>query len=374
MTDMIMDGETGEYFHTASNPADPVQTKWMEGKWKAMHATAMDPEVNPLDGPLLPLSPALEYIQKRILPRIVRNPLARPFLRPVDAVKEGIFPDYYQVVTRPMCLGTVEKRLTAGWYWDANHCLRDIQQVWTNAKLYNPVSHPIHEWAATLEMLVSTWLRRLPREVGKDLRLAVEERNLRACTNILTEISRSQTVFLAEQLGLPELERRLASGEFESGEQLAGRFRMGVGRAYREGRLDCNLVSDLHHFFEVEFANRVYAWEDVPVSEEEEEEDDIEDEGEEDVLDEDELEHKRLLSLLSMSRRIERELGSLKMERRWNGQSEEEPDEGVVSDESMEEEEEGMMSENYSKGSSKNHFGKSFQNIYGNRQQLEPEL
>ena len=33
------------------------------------------------------------------------------------------------VVTRPMCLGTVERRLAAGWYWDANHCLRDIQQV-----------------------------------------------------------------------------------------------------------------------------------------------------------------------------------------------------------------------------------------------------
>merc|ERR1719365_563574 len=149
---------------------------------------------------------------------------------------------------------------------------------------------------------------------------------------------------------------------------------MGVGRAYREGSLDSNLVSDLHHFFEVEFANRVYAWEDVPVSEEEEE-DDIEDEGEEDVLDQDELEYKRLLSLLCMSRRIERELGSLKMERRWNGQSEEEPDERAVSDESMEEEEEeGMMSENNSKGLSSNHFGKSFQNIYGNRQQLEPEL
>lgn len=28
-----------------------------------------------------------------------------------------------------MCLGTVERRLAAGWYWDANHCHRDIQQV-----------------------------------------------------------------------------------------------------------------------------------------------------------------------------------------------------------------------------------------------------
>ena len=44
---------------------------------EAMHVIAMDPEVNPLDGSLLPLSPPLAYIQKKILPRIVRNPLAR---------------------------------------------------------------------------------------------------------------------------------------------------------------------------------------------------------------------------------------------------------------------------------------------------------
>merc|ERR1711974_503282 len=107
----------------------------------------------------------------------------------------------------------------------------------------------------------------------------------------------------------------LASGEFQSGEELAGRLRMRVGRAYREGRLDCSLVSDLHHFFEVEFANRVYAWEDVPVGEEEEEDDIVE----------------------------------------------------------AMEEEEGMICENFSRGSSSNHFMKSFQNIgiFGNHQ-LEP--
>jgi len=421
--------EMGENFHTAgSNPADKdVQSKRKEGfamqharaadplarqlaremdplkrqlaremdpltrqheRVFQEHARAMDPEVNPLDGALLPLSPALAYIQQRVLPRILRNPFARPFLRPVDAVKEGIFPDYYQVVTRPMCLGTVEKRLTAGWYWDAQHCIRDIQQVWINAKLYNLSSHPVHQWAVKLEMLVSTWLRRLPSEVGRDLRLAVEERNLRACSNILLEIRRNQTLFLADQLGLPDLERRLALGEFQSAEQLAGRFRVLVGRAYREGKLDCNLVSDLHHSFEVEFANRVYAWEDVPVEEEDDEDDDI--------LEEEEVEHRRLLSLLSMSRRIESELGSLTMERRWNGHSEEEPEEGAISDESMGEEEnysrgsilensrafsdesmeeDGRVGENYSGGSSSNHFVKIFQNIgiCGNHQ-LEAEL
>jgi len=102
----------GEDFHTAYKDG-----QWMEGL-KRQHRRAMDPEVNPLDGALLPLSPALAYIQQKILPRILRNPFARcficlpfffsplleffntnirPFLRPVDAVKEGIFPDYYQV-------------------------------------------------------------------------------------------------------------------------------------------------------------------------------------------------------------------------------------------------------------------------------------
>jgi len=224
------------------------------------------------------------------------------------------------VVTRPMCVGTVEKRLKSGWYWDARHCVRDIQQVWTNAKMYNPDSHPVHQWAVKMEMHVSTWLRRLPSEAGRDLRFAVEERNMRACANILAEIGRTQTLFLAtDQLGVRDLERRLALGEFESAEQLAGRFRVGVGQAYREGRLDCSLVSDLHHFFEVQFANRVYAWEDVSEDVEVEEE-----EEEEDVPEEDYLEHKRLLSLLSMSRRIEKELGSLRMEKGWNDHSEEE--------------------------------------------------
>jgi len=280
------------------------------------------------------------------------------------------------VVTRPMCIGTVEKRLKSGWYWDAAHCAREIQQVWTNAKMYNPDSHPVHQWAVKLEMLVATWLRRLPSEEGRDLRLAVEERNLRACANILAEIGRRQTLFLAtDQLGLRDLERRMALGEFESAEQLAGRFRAGVGRAYREGKLDSNLVSDLHHSFEVEFANRVYAWEDVPVE--------VEAEEEGDVLKEDDLEHERLLTLLSMSRKMEKELGSLMMGRRWNDHSEEEgaiSDQSVegetsgncsgkmailqrsraCSDDSMEEEETG---EKYSGVFSRNSFVKSFQNI-----------
>ena len=100
----MIDQEVGENIHTAaSNPPDKdVQSKRMEGfamqhasasasasasatdplarqheRVFQEHARAMDPEVNPLDGALLPLSPALAFIQQRILSRILRNPLAR---------------------------------------------------------------------------------------------------------------------------------------------------------------------------------------------------------------------------------------------------------------------------------------------------------
>ena len=210
---------------------------------------------------------------------------------------------------------------------------------------------------------------------------------MRACANIVAEIRHSYTVVLADQLGLQELERRLELGEFQSAEQLAGKFRLRVGRAYREGKLDCNLISEAHHSFEVEFANRVHAWEEEVEEDDVPEEEEVE-EMEEDVLEEDELEHQRLLSLLSMSRRIEKELGSLRIERkrwnhneeqRWNhseekkwNHSEEEADEGEFSDESMEEE--GMMDENYSRGSMSNHFVKSFGNIETYSNQLHAEL
>ena len=48
--------------------------------YETMHARAMAPGVTPLDGPLLPLSPALDFIHRRIMPRIFKNPLSRFFL------------------------------------------------------------------------------------------------------------------------------------------------------------------------------------------------------------------------------------------------------------------------------------------------------
>jgi hypothetical protein len=100
----MIDQEMGEHFHTASNPADKdEQDKRMKGL-KRMDARAMDPEVNPLDGALLPLSPALAYVQERILPRILRNPLARSCQKiclPFFFLKFYIFQNSCQTTSHP---------------------------------------------------------------------------------------------------------------------------------------------------------------------------------------------------------------------------------------------------------------------------------
>ena len=65
-------------------------------------------------------------------------------------------PDLLQVVTQPMDLTTVKTRLDNSFYADLATCVGDLQQVWTNAKLYNPGHHTIHKWAEELNMITGT--------------------------------------------------------------------------------------------------------------------------------------------------------------------------------------------------------------------------
>ena len=39
----------------------------------------------------------LQYVRKQIIPKLLKHPLALPFKYPVDAITEGIYPDYFMV-------------------------------------------------------------------------------------------------------------------------------------------------------------------------------------------------------------------------------------------------------------------------------------
>eukprot|EP00539_Tryblionella_compressa_P012316 CAMPEP_0178824394 /NCGR_PEP_ID=MMETSP0746-20121128/5654_1 /TAXON_ID=913974 /ORGANISM="Nitzschia punctata, Strain CCMP561" /LENGTH=1230 /DNA_ID=CAMNT_0020486067 /DNA_START=76 /DNA_END=3768 /DNA_ORIENTATION=+ len=65
------------------------------------------------------------------------------FNQPVDAEALGLA-DYRRIVTRPMDLGTIKRRLHAVAYQSRQEAIEDIRLVFRNAMLYNPPHHPVH--------------------------------------------------------------------------------------------------------------------------------------------------------------------------------------------------------------------------------------
>jgi hypothetical protein len=61
---------------------------------------------------------------------------AGPFREPV-AWRELELWDYPQIVTKPMDLGTVKRKLERKLYPNAAHCAADIRLIWNNCMLYN---------------------------------------------------------------------------------------------------------------------------------------------------------------------------------------------------------------------------------------------
>lgn len=68
---------------------------------------------------------------------------------PVDAETLGLV-DYHRIVTRPIDLGTVKRRLHAVAYQSRQQVVDDIRTVFKNAMRYNPLPHPVHKAAKAL--------------------------------------------------------------------------------------------------------------------------------------------------------------------------------------------------------------------------------
>ena len=59
-----------------------------------------------------------------------------PFHTPVDTIKLGL-PDYFKIITYPMDLGTVKKRLDNNYYWCSQECIDDVELMFQNCYRYN---------------------------------------------------------------------------------------------------------------------------------------------------------------------------------------------------------------------------------------------
>lgn len=60
-------------------------------------------------------------------------------------------PDYHEIIKHPMDLGTISKRLDHYYYRNANECIDDFKQMFTNCYTYNKDTEDVFKMAQELE-------------------------------------------------------------------------------------------------------------------------------------------------------------------------------------------------------------------------------
>ncbi|XP_056271273.1 bromodomain testis-specific protein isoform X3 [Pseudoliparis swirei] len=105
----------------------------------------------------------LQYLEKVVIKALWKHNLSWPFRLPVDAVALRL-PDYYTIVTTPMDLTTIKKRLQNKYYWQALPCIRDFNTMFTNCYVYNRPGDDIVFMAQTLEKLFLQKLSTMPKD------------------------------------------------------------------------------------------------------------------------------------------------------------------------------------------------------------------
>jgi len=276
------------------------------------------PEVLPPDGGY-ELTDDLAFIKKKVIPALFSHPYIAPFRSPVNAKAEGIYPDYFKVVTKPMDLGTVKARLEHGWYWDISQCTADINQVWLNAKIYNPPEHIIYKWAVTMSSVTNAWLQKVPKVAKLSDSNKSNMFNLKVCENILETIMNDKSLRHCSEpfliitsryandtytpMDLDHIKKKLLEGLYKNAQEFATDFRQMISETYRfciDKDPIIQQAQELHHQFEMAFAKRIQT-----VTEEMEEEPTT-------IAEEVEMDETEILkNILSVGRAMEVELDNM---------------------------------------------------------------
>lgn len=105
----------------------------------------------------------LQHMQNVVIKSLWRHHFSWPFYQPVDAVALGLS-DYHKIITSPMDLGTIKKRLENNYYWSASECMEDFNTMFTNCYIYNKPTDDIVLMALTLEKVFLRKVAQLPQK------------------------------------------------------------------------------------------------------------------------------------------------------------------------------------------------------------------
>ncbi|KAJ9310447.1 hypothetical protein DTO217A2_226 [Paecilomyces variotii] len=96
---------------------------------------------------------------RRFLNQIQNHKQAWPFLNPVNRDE---VPDYYDVITSPMDLSTMEEKLENDAYTAPKELVRDLQLIFSNCRQYNDATTVYAKCAAKLEKFMWSLIKEIP--------------------------------------------------------------------------------------------------------------------------------------------------------------------------------------------------------------------
>lgn len=100
-----------------------------------------------------------------LLKRLLAHKNAVAFKEPVDPVRLGI-PDYFSIISEPMDLGTVMKKLNTGAYSNPCAFASDVRLTFNNAKTYNSADNLYHKMADVLSKLFEARWKTIERSMS----------------------------------------------------------------------------------------------------------------------------------------------------------------------------------------------------------------
>ncbi|KAI2801765.1 hypothetical protein BLOT_009582 [Blomia tropicalis] len=139
-----------------------TMSTWVEPRTEPINGVVHPPYAPPPEKPHRNTN-QLQYLLKILTRNILKHPHAWPFESPVNAVKLNI-PDYHKIITRPMDLGTIKKRLENYWYNSAEECIADFRLMLQNCYTYNKPTEDVVLMGKQIEVEFEEKLKQMPKE------------------------------------------------------------------------------------------------------------------------------------------------------------------------------------------------------------------
>lgn len=113
-----------------------------------------------------------------ILKNLQNHKDAWVFNTPVDPVELAL-PDYFEIIKKPMDLGTIQKKIDAGVYHSIEEFSADVRLTFENAMTYNEEGSVVHAMAKEMKAEFSTERKKLINELESEEK--ERRKNERAC-------------------------------------------------------------------------------------------------------------------------------------------------------------------------------------------------